>query len=130
MDKYSFPAKTDELNKIVQITWLRNKVRRVKGKRKKTTSLKETFSLPCVLLEHRADVPCRAESTQASAEALVVNGPRVNREQSHQQNQIPSSKHHPPDLRHTVGRFSSLVLRWFLNLFFFKRLEKKKKKKV
>lgn len=57
-------------------------------------------SLPFVGLEHRADVPRRVEGAEASAEALVVNGPRVDGEQSHEQNQIPSSKHHPPDLKH------------------------------
>lgn len=61
------------------------------------------FSLPYVLLEHGANVPRRAEGTEASAEALVVNGPRVDGEQSHEQDQVPSSKHHPPDLKHTVS---------------------------
>lgn len=48
-------------------------------------------------------MPRRVEDVEASAEALVVNGPRVDGEQSHEQDQIPSSKHHLPDLKHTDG---------------------------
>lgn len=59
------------------------------------------FSLPYVLLKHRLDSPRRAEGVEASAEALVVNGPRVDGKQTHQQNQISSSKHHLPDLKRT-----------------------------
>lgn len=62
-------------------------------------------SPPDVLVKHWADVPPRAESFHASAETLVVNGSRVDGEEAHQQNQITSSKHHPPDLE-TETRFT------------------------
>lgn len=78
------------------------KIDGTKRKQQKALSSKVS-SLPYVLLEHRADVPRRVEDVEASAEALVVNGPRVDGEQSHQQDQIPPSKHHPPDLKHTDG---------------------------
>lgn len=58
----------------------------------------ECRSLPQVFLKHGADVPRWAEGGEASAETFVVNGSCVDGEESHQQNQIPSSKHHPPDL--------------------------------
>ena len=43
-------------------------------------------------------MPPRAEGADAAAEALVVDGPRVDGEQPHQQDQVPAPKHHPEDL--------------------------------
>lgn len=56
------------------------------------------FLLPYVFFKHWADVPGGAEGNEGFAEALVVNGSGVDGEQTHEQNQIPSSKHHLPDL--------------------------------
>lgn len=41
------------------------------------------FLLPYVFFKHWADVPGRAEGGEPFAEALVVNGSRVDGEQSH-----------------------------------------------
>lgn len=71
-------------------------------KKKKQGEYTKMFLLPYVFFKHWADVPGRAEGGEAFAEALVVNGSRVDGEQSHQQNQIPSTEHHPPDLTHKV----------------------------
>lgn len=57
--------------------------------------------LPLSVLKHGSYMPAGAEGAESSAETLVVDGPGVDREQSHQQDQIASSKHHPPDLNHT-----------------------------
>lgn len=60
-------------------------------------------------------MPGRAEGGEPFAEALVVNGSRVDGEQSHQQNQIPSTEHHPPDLTqgHVLVHYNYLT---FLHL--------------
>lgn len=45
-----------------------------------------------------ANVPGGGEDSEASAEALVVDGASVDGEESHQQDEVASSKHHAPDL--------------------------------
>lgn len=77
-------------------------------KKKRWDGLKEPHSLPHVGIEHGLYVPPRAESTEAFAKTLIVDCPSVDREETHQQNQIPAPKHHPPDLKHT--HFSSSAL--------------------
>ena len=66
---------------------------------------------PVVVLDHRLQVPARGEGAEAFAEALVVDGPRVNGEEPHQQNQIASSEQHLPDLTHT-GQTGYQWQRW------------------
>lgn len=94
--KYWLPAKTDELKGIIEI----GKMERCVESGGENLSMRDTYSLPSILLKHGADMPPRVESSEASAETLVVNGTGVDGEQPHQQNQIPSSKHHSPNLNH------------------------------
>lgn len=84
--------------------------------KKRWDGLKEPHSLPHIVIEHGLYVPPRAESTEAFAKTLIVDGPSVDREETHQQNQIPSPKHHPPDLKHT--HFSSISFQLHFLLLF------------
>lgn len=93
MDKNGLPDKTDELKE--------GRFNQCKIKRKRRNRLKTLRSLPHVVVEHGLYVPRRAESAEAFAETFVVDGPSVDRKEPHQQNQIPSPKHHPPNLKHT-----------------------------
>ena len=58
---------------------------------------------PDSVLKHGLDVPCRVEGAEATAEALVVDGPRVDGEQAHEQDEVAPSEHHLPDLDRGKG---------------------------
>lgn len=97
--------------------WVPDRTEELKEKKKKKKSKTKwdwnkkggpdwrKHSLPHVVVEHGLYVPPGAESAEAFAKTLVVDGSSVDRKEPHQQNQIPSPKHHPPDLKHTYGRF-------------------------
>lgn len=67
--------------------------------------LKGTGLLPHIVVKHGLYVPRRAESTEAFAKTLVVDGSSVDRKEPHQQNQIAAPKHHLPDLKETYTHF-------------------------
>lgn len=53
---------------------------------------------PVVVVRMGANMPGGGEDSEASAEALIVDGTSVDGEKPHQQDEIASSKHHTPDL--------------------------------
>lgn len=52
----------------------------------------------CSSVEHGPDTPARAEQVEGLGEAVVVNDPSVDWEDSHQQDDVASCKHHAEHL--------------------------------
>lgn len=54
--------------------------------------------LPRAISEHGLDAPRRAKDVERLGEAVVVNHPRVNREDAHEQDEIAPVEEGVPDL--------------------------------
>lgn len=56
-------------------------------------------------IEHRPDAPARAKQIEGLRETVVVNDARVNREDSHKQDDVAPCKHHAEHLRYNIRNY-------------------------
>lgn len=54
--------------------------------------------LPCAISEHGLDTPRRAKDVESLGEAVVINHPRVNGEDAHEEDEIAPVEEGVPDL--------------------------------